>query len=167
MLEELIVLLNFSQYLLKCPEIDQNDSKFFQSEIGTPWIKFLESPLFTVCSSSRRIAVDLWHFSNMIKWVQRYNMILWVLQWWLHDWRGKIGAIGGRDNMYSRVHRFGEFIPFHHALKWLFSYNIFLVFSQIWVMLHSMRITFSIISFLTFIRRAFNIINMSSMRKGF
>ena len=127
MLEELIVLLNFSQYLLKCPEIDQNDSKFFQSEIGTPWIKFLESPLFTVCSSSRRIAVDLWHFSNMIKWVQRYNMILWVLQWWLHDWRGKIGAIGGRENMYSCVHRFGEFIPFHHALKWLFSYNIFLV----------------------------------------
>ena len=53
------MLLNFSQYLLKCPEIDQNDSKFFQSEIGTPWIKFMESPLFTVYSSSRRIAVDL------------------------------------------------------------------------------------------------------------
>ena len=38
-------ILNFSQYLPKCPEIDQNDSKFFQSEIGTPWKKFLESPL--------------------------------------------------------------------------------------------------------------------------
>ena len=29
-------ILNFSQYLLKCPEIDQNDLKFFQSELGTP-----------------------------------------------------------------------------------------------------------------------------------
>ena len=116
--------------------------------------------IFIVCSSNCRTAVDLWHFSSMIKWVQRYNMILWVLQWWLHDWRGKIGAIGGRENMYSRVHRLGEFIPFYHALKWLFPYNVFLVFRQIWVMLHSMRITFSIISFLTFIRRAFNIINI-------
>ena len=40
-------ILNFSQYLLKCLEIDQNDSKFFQSELGAPWIKFLESPLLT------------------------------------------------------------------------------------------------------------------------
>ena len=27
------------------PEIDRNDMKFFQSKIGTPWTKFLESPL--------------------------------------------------------------------------------------------------------------------------
>ena len=38
-------ILNFSQYLLKRPEIDWNNSKFFQSEIRTPWTKFLESPL--------------------------------------------------------------------------------------------------------------------------
>ena len=38
-------ILNFCQYLLKRPKIDRNDSKFFQSEIGTPWTKFLESPL--------------------------------------------------------------------------------------------------------------------------
>ena len=38
-------ILNFSQYLQKRPEIDRNDSKFFQSEIGTSRTKFLESPL--------------------------------------------------------------------------------------------------------------------------
>ena len=38
-------ILNFSQYLLKRPKIDRNDLKFFQNEIGTPWTKFLESPL--------------------------------------------------------------------------------------------------------------------------
>ena len=38
-------ILNFSQYLLKRPEINRNNSKFFQSKIGTPWTKFLESPL--------------------------------------------------------------------------------------------------------------------------
>ena len=41
-------ILNFSRYLSKGPktlEIDWNDSKFFQSEIGIPWTKFLESPL--------------------------------------------------------------------------------------------------------------------------
>ena len=58
MLEELIVLLNFSQYLLKCPEIDQNDSKFFQSEIGTPWIKFLESPLLYLKELGGQLTTD-------------------------------------------------------------------------------------------------------------
>ena len=41
-------ILNFGLYLPKRPktlEIDRNDPKFFQSEIGTPWTKFLESPL--------------------------------------------------------------------------------------------------------------------------
>ena len=38
-------ILNFGQYLLKCPKTDRNDPKFFQSEIGTSWTKFLESPL--------------------------------------------------------------------------------------------------------------------------
>ena len=38
-------ILNFDRYLSKRLEIDRNDPKFFQSGIGTPWIKFLESPL--------------------------------------------------------------------------------------------------------------------------
>ena len=40
--------MNFGQYLPKCPEtpkIDRNNPKFFQSGIGTPWTKFLKSPL--------------------------------------------------------------------------------------------------------------------------
>ena len=39
----------FGRYLPKrpeTPEIDRNDPKFFQSGIGTPWTKLLESPLF-------------------------------------------------------------------------------------------------------------------------
>ena len=43
-------ILNFGWYLLKhleTLEIDWNDSKFFQNEIGIPWTKFLESPLHT------------------------------------------------------------------------------------------------------------------------
>ena len=41
-------ILNFDRYLPKrfeTLEIDWNVLKFFQSEIGTPWTKFLESPL--------------------------------------------------------------------------------------------------------------------------
>ena len=41
-------ILNFGRYLPKhpkTPEINRNDPKFFQSRIGTPWTKFLESPL--------------------------------------------------------------------------------------------------------------------------
>ena len=38
-------ILNYIQYLLKRPKIDQNDSNFFQSEIRIPWTKFLESSL--------------------------------------------------------------------------------------------------------------------------
>ena len=40
--------MNFGQYLPKrpkTPKIDRNDPKFFQNGIGTPWTKFLESPL--------------------------------------------------------------------------------------------------------------------------
>ena len=37
-------ILNFGQYLPKRLEIDWNDPKIFQSEIGTPWTKFLEPP---------------------------------------------------------------------------------------------------------------------------
>ena len=87
-------------------------------------------------------------------------MILWVLPWWLHDWRGKMGATRERENMSSRVHKLVKFIPFYHALKWLSPCNALLVFSQIWVMSPSMRMTCSIISFLPFIRRAFSIINI-------
>ena len=87
-------------------------------------------------------------------------MILWVLPWWLHDWRGKMGATRERENMSSCVHKLVKFIPFYHALKWLSPCNALLVFSQIWVMSPSMRMTCSIISFLPFIRRAFSIINI-------
>ena len=43
-------ILNFNWYLPKHPEtleINRNDSKFFQSGIGTLWTKFLKSPLLT------------------------------------------------------------------------------------------------------------------------
>ena len=57
-------------------------------------------------------------------------MILWVLPWWLYDWRGKMSATGGRESMSSRVYRLVKFIPFHHTLKWLFPCNTLLLFSQ-------------------------------------
>ena len=74
-------------------------------------------------------------------------MILWVLPWWLHDWRGKKGATGGRESMSSRVYRLVKFIPFHHTLKWLSPCNTHLVFNQIWVILPFARRDFDFISF--------------------
>ena len=39
--------LEFQPVFTETPEINQNDPKFFQSGIGTPRTKFLESPLQT------------------------------------------------------------------------------------------------------------------------
>ena len=71
-------ILNFSQYLSKYPKIDQNDSKFFQSEIGTPWTKFLESPLLESAnrnywSVDRHMASANQHFPSA-DW---YNFKAW------------------------------------------------------------------------------------------
>ena len=46
--------LEFRPVFTETPEIDRNDMKFFQSGIGTPWTKFLESTLVMILSQPRK-----------------------------------------------------------------------------------------------------------------
>ena len=63
-----------------------------------------------------------------------------------------------RESMSSRVHKLVKFIPFHHVLKWLSPCNTRLVFSQIWVILPSIK-GLLIYKFLPFIRKGLLVIS--------
>ena len=82
-------ILNFSRYLLKHPEIDQNDPKFFQSGIGTPWTKFLESPLSCwVCVILRFGRVFLWLFFMKVSILVNGSILplLWLTLIWVFNY---------------------------------------------------------------------------------
>ena len=82
-------ILNFSRYLLKHPEIDQNDPKFFQSGIGTPWTKFLESPLSCwVCVILRFGRVFLWLFFMKVSILVNGSilLLLWLTLIWVFNY---------------------------------------------------------------------------------
>ena len=70
--------------------------------------------------------------------------------------------------MSSHMHKLVKFIPFHHTLKWLSPCNTLLIFSQIWVILPSIRRAFNFYKFLPSIRRVFNFYKfLSSIRRAF
>jgi len=107
-------------------------------------------------------------------------MILWVFSWWLHDWKGKMGTTGGRENISSRVHRLVKFILFiihlndflHIILFW------FLVKYKCYCLLAEEPLVLEIYIFhendfniksLCLLREGLLVFNvhMRSMRKGF
>ena len=88
-------ILNFSQYLLKRPEINRNDSKFFQSEIRTPWTKFLDSPLSLSLSLSNIRFYDYWWCSSRYLF-HSFEKAIWIL---------KVTTYSARDYRYLTIHK--------------------------------------------------------------
>ena len=69
-------ILNFSRYLPKHPQNTQNDPKFFQSGIGTPWTKFLESPL--TMPLILKLLRDVFVSQDILNWASNLSRILFI-----------------------------------------------------------------------------------------